>query len=835
MRVFRYLVLAGLVLCQAFPQTQAGPALAVDAGAARHSISPDIYGLNTYFADETAGNHTWQYWDLHPDYAGLSTGADLRIGLRRWGGNEASRYEWKLDVWNSGSALFFSIGFDAQNAHPELLPAGSRFNLLMEYARMTGGKMMGTVPMLDWLPKARSSATATLCSYSVSKYGPQSQVDPFASDCGDGIRPDGRTPVQNDPADVATQTDENYQGDWVRYLVSKYGRADQGGVAIWSLDNEPVWWALLHRDVHPAPQSYQETLDRGIRYAAAIKDADPAALVTGPVAAHWASFFYSCADFVGAGLSLADFAAGHPAVPYWRNPVDRNAHGGLDFSSWYLQQFKKYEDQHHRRLLDYFDLHFYGMLREPVSDRERLQSTRVLWDAAYAATDPDWGFDDQGRPAKPRLIPRMRDWVDENYPGTKTALTEYDFGAHRTIVGALIEADVLGIFGREGLDLATAFFSGIPLPGDPLPAWTTDPVAYAFRMYGNYDGIGGAFGETSVQATTGDPDQLSIFAAQRSDTALTILVLNKTTVDLSSTVGISNFTPDAKAQVWRYGQTDLKSIVRQADADVSGFSLSTTFPAYSMTLLVVPASISALPVPKPVVSAVVDAASYSADTAPGQMVVVFGSNLGPKQLDSKIVAGSNSMVPAVMGGVRVLFDGVPAPLVYVSEHQCAAVVPYLVGLKPATNVQVEYQGVRSEPVPVGMGVTAPGLFTVNAQGSGQAAIHNEDGLTPNSANAPARPGSVVVLVGTGEGATTPPGVDGRLAIDILPKPVASCAAEIGGLPATVEYCGAAPFNMPGLFQINARIDPSVAPGDAVPVRVIIGGKASQTGTTMVVR
>jgi hypothetical protein len=171
----------------AFPQAHTGPALAVDAGAARHSVSPDIYGLNTYFADETAGNHTWQYWDLHPDDARLSAGADLRVGLRRWGGNEASRYDWKLDVWNSGSALFFSIGFDAQNWHPELLPAGSRFNLLTEYARMTGGKMMGAVPMLEWLPNARSSATATLCSYSVSKYGPQSQVDPFASDCGDGV------------------------------------------------------------------------------------------------------------------------------------------------------------------------------------------------------------------------------------------------------------------------------------------------------------------------------------------------------------------------------------------------------------------------------------------------------------------------------------------------------------------------------------------------------------------------------------------------------------------------------------------------------------------------
>jgi uncharacterized protein (TIGR03437 family) len=188
-----------------------------------------------------------------------------------------------------------------------------------------------------------------------------------------------------------------------------------------------------------------------------------------------------------------------------------------------------------------------------------------------------------------------------------------------------------------------------------------------------------------------------------------------------------------------------------------------------------------------------------------------------------------------MDGVRILFDGIPAPMVYVSEHQCAAVVPYLAGLKPLVNVQVEYQGVRSDTLQIGVMPAAPGLFTVNAQGSGQAAMQNQDGITANSTHAPAPPGSVVVLWGTGEGVTTPPGVDGRLATDILPNPVATCAVEIGGLAATVEYCGAAPFNVAGLFQINARIDPLVTPGDAVPVRVVIGGKASQSGVTMAVR
>lgn len=89
-----------------------------------------------------------------------------------------------------------------------------------------------------------------------------------------------------------------------------------------------------------------------------------------------------------------------------------------------------------------------------------------------------------------------------------------------------------------------------------------------------------------------------------------------------------------------------------------------------------------------------------------------------------------------------------------------------------------------------MAAAAPALFTLNMKGSGQAAIENQDGRTQNSTDAPARPGEVVVLWGTGEGVTDPP--------------------EIGGLPAVIEYCAAAPFNMPGLFQVNARLDTAVA-------------------------
>jgi uncharacterized protein (TIGR03437 family) len=148
---------------------------------------------------------------------------------------------------------------------------------------------------------------------------------------------------------------------------------------------------------------------------------------------------------------------------------------------------------------------------------------------------------------------------------------------------------------------------------------------------------------------------------------------------------------------------------------------------------------------------------------------------------------------------------------------------------------VEYQGVRSYPFEIKVIPTAPGLFTADASGQGQGSVINEDGVTSNSVAAPAHPGSVVILWATGEGLTDPPGVDGRPAVQVLPKPLAEVSVDIGGSPATVEYAGAAPGNMPGLFQINARMSKDVQPGDRVQVHVKVGAGSSLDGVTLAVR
>lgn len=762
----------------------------MDAAAANHPISPDIYGINDYSDQGLAGA--------------------VRVGVRRWGGDQTTRYNWQLDTYNAASDWYYeTFPFSSDNA--ATLPDSSQFNQVMELSRQTGSRTIGTVPMIGWAPKSRDR----LCSFAVAKYGAQQKTDPYNPACGNGVTPGGSNITGNDPNDANTPVDLSFEQQWVEYLVNRYGPAAQGGVSIYCLDNEPTIWLFVHRDVHPQPPGYDEIRDRGYTYAAMIKSVDPTAQVSGPVLSGWTSFFYSAIDWL-AGWNTAPFQ-------YWDNPVDRNAHGGLAFLDWYLQQMRDYEQQHGLRILDYLDLHAYvlpaGLPFQPAGDAAtqalRLDSTRVLWDPAYQFSDPDIQ-----EPV--RLIPRMHDWVNNNYPGTKLAITEYNWGALDDINGALAQADVLGIFGREGLDLAAIW-------GPPTPS---QPGAYAFRVYRNYDGMGGAFGETSVQAQSADQGQLAIYAARRSDSALTLIAINKTSGDLASNVSLANFKPAASAQVWTYSSANLGAIVRGADLPVTAAGFSATFPANSISLFVLPADPETLLAPQPVIGAVLNAASYGAAISPGAIVAIFGQGLGPAALAGGTV--SSGMLGLSAGGTRVLFDGVPAPVLYSSAGQAAAIVPYVAALNPTAHVQVEYLGSRSDPLEVAVSAAVPGIFTDDASGKGQAAVINQDGSV-NSAARPAPRGSIVAIYSTGEGQTNPPGVDGKIAQTILPKPQLAAMVRIGGVTVDPTYAGAAPQLVAGALQVNAKVPASVAPGNAVPLEIDIGGAASQPGVTIAVK
>lgn len=218
--------------------------------------------------------------------------------------------------------------------------------------------------------------------------------------------------------------------------------------------------------------------------------------------------------------------------------------------------------------------------------------------------------------------------------------------------------------------------------------------------------------------------------------------------------------------------------------------------------------------------------------APGEIVTLFGSALGPPT-PAFLALTNPRLVANSLAGVQVYFDGVPAPLLYASAGQVNTVVPYSVAGKNTTLVQLEYLGVLSNPVPLQVAATTPGIFSLTGSGQGQGAIVNSNDGTVNSAFNPAARGDWVGIYATGAGVTTPASVDGFVAAAPLPIPNAQVSITMGGLPCQLEYEGAAPGLVSGVLQINARVPVGLASGSAVPVQISIGSVTSSLVTVAV--
>jgi hypothetical protein len=513
----------------------AGPVLTIDAAKVVRQISPLIYGIN---------------------FGSAQLLRSLGAPVSRWGGNSTSRYNWHNGFTNLGSDYFFE--------NVRSTPGADAF---IDARSWVGADTVLTLPMLGWVSKKSPNQHPFACGFKVAKYGQQQKVDPFDHSCGNGILRNGQKVRNNDPHDTSIAVTQQFDRGWVDHLVAAHGSAAHGGVRFYELDNEPALWNSTHRDVHPKPLTYDELARRSIATAAAAKAADPTALVLGPSDWGWCAYFYSAADPGGCS-----------------DGPDRRSHGDVPIVPWYLRQMRAYQQAHHgKRLLDYLDLHFYpqapGVTLSPagsaITQALRLRQTRTLWDPHYI--DPSWTSDLGLGPVK--LIPRMRAWVAQNLPGTKLAITEYNWGGTESLNGALAQADVLGIFGREGVGLATMW--------DPPAA--TQPAAFAFRIYRNYDGNGKRFGDASVKALSEDQGKLSIYAATRSsDGTLTVVVINKTNTTLRSTVSLRGVTPSGPAAVFTYSGGDLHSIVHGPDQNVTASGFTRTFPADSITLLAIP-------------------------------------------------------------------------------------------------------------------------------------------------------------------------------------------------------------------------------------------------------
>jgi len=528
--------LLAIAVAIAAPVAQSAITIGVDVAGNRHPINPSIYGV------------------AHATTAALN---DLNSPLNRNGGNNTTRYNWQQNADNRGNDWYYQSIADSSTT------PGARGDQFIASSRAAGAEPMLTIPLIDWVAKVGPNRSK-LASFSIAKYGAQTGNDAqWMPDAGNGIRTNGQFVTGNDPNDANVPSTSQLQQQWVQHLVSQWGTRANGGVRYYILDNEPSLWHSTHRDVHPTGQTLDEIRDKIIDYASRIKAVDPSALVVGPEEWGWSGYLFSGYD--------QQYGGQHG----WSSLPDRASHGGADYLPWLLSALRQEATTNGRRLLDVFTVHYYpqgGEFSNDVSQAMQLRrnrSTRSLWDPAYV--DETWIND------RVQLIPRLKSWVNTSYPGTPVGITEYNWGAENHINGATTQADIYGIFGREGLDMAARWTT---------PAAST-PTYKAMKMYRNYDGNRSTFGDTSVAASVPTPDSVSAFAAQRSsDGALTIMIIGKAlSGSTPATVSLANYTPASTAQVWQL--TSANAIARLADVNVNGTSLSITVPPQSITLLVV--------------------------------------------------------------------------------------------------------------------------------------------------------------------------------------------------------------------------------------------------------
>jgi hypothetical protein len=521
------------------PTTQV--AVTVNILANRHPISPYIYGAS-----------------FPPSAAYIKTGG---VTLSRWGGNNATRYNWKINAKNDDADWYF-----------ENYPWGSPDSpTFLSQAVAGGAAPVMTIPMLGWVAKDIYSR-----SFSVEKYGAQCSTDPYNSDAGDGIVLNSDCFTQsetnitgNDPTDANTKLLDApspsdppgsvYRNQWIAAIAPSFGKQPH----FYQLDNEPEIWGGTHRDVHPEPTGYDELAADIVHAGRVVKSNDPAAIRLAPVFDSW--WFY----WNGA------------------NRNDKGDHGGLDFLPWLLNEIRFNDLAAGSRSFDIFDVHAYfngpstgGMTTAQVR-AAALRETRDWWDPGYISesgtvnqqyttyTEPNKivGF----------VIPRMRAMANSIYPGTPLSITEWNgaLAGESDFSTALVDADAYGIMGKERVWGASRWVAADP----------ASPAYKALQLYRTANGSL-SFGPISISAVNNaSPNLFSAYASIGSSGGyMRLMIVNKDPVNQAAvTFALENFDASTATRFTLSQANPTKIVASKSTA----WSAEQTFPPYSATLVVV--------------------------------------------------------------------------------------------------------------------------------------------------------------------------------------------------------------------------------------------------------
>ncbi len=458
----------------------------IDSTRDAHAISRFIYGSNG------------------PDWtrdAALYT-------LARSGGNRMTAYNWENNASNAGT--------DYLNENDDYLGGGT-----------TPGKAVTDPIAAAHAHDAAELVTVPIVGYVAADKGPGGDVNQTPNYLATRFKvskavkgaPFTTTP---DPSDANV-----YQDELVAFVEGLFpeSRTDGHRTVFYDLDNEPDLWSSTHPRIHPDPVTYAELIAKDLEYGEAVKAVAPAAKVFGFVSYGWNGY---------TTLQGATDA------------------GGRDFIDTYLDAIAARAATTGSRAVDVLDLHWYpeatgGGQRITADDGSaaiaaaRVQAPHSLWDPAYVEASWITQCCSDGAIA---LIPRIQGKIAAHAPGMGLSFSEYYYGGGGDISGGVAQADVLGVFGREGVFAATLWHLG-----------NTDDafIRGAFAMFRDYDGSGAGFGDTSIHADTDHVDQVSAYASldEGAYDRMVVVAINRSTQARSAGLTITHGVRFGHAEVWR--------------------------------------------------------------------------------------------------------------------------------------------------------------------------------------------------------------------------------------------------------------------------------------------
>ena len=527
-------------------------AMTVDVSAT-FPISRFVYG----------GNFT----DVPTIWGGATPPKELTFN--RMGGNRMTAYNWENNYSNAGADYeYHNDQYLSESTSP-----GDAVKTHASASFSRSQAFMATIPMLGFV-----SANSCGCNVGITDADRDARLRRHFV---------VSQPFKGSPLSASPNTRDSVvsQDEFVHWFDKAFpGRgAHPTAPVFFSLDNEPDSWHGTHKEIQsdlgdnektPRLQTYAAFSDMSLEYARAVKSVMPDALVFGPATATYTGL-----------LTLGRYPAADPM------------YGSQNFFAVYLDRMRVGEGTFGKRLLDVLDLHWYpasgtrnGEITNDYAAQDdamiqaRVQAPRSLWDPSF--NENSWVSGVTNGPV--RLIPRMRDLINSRYPGTKLAITEYYFGRGGDISGGIAQADALGIFGREGVFLASlwpqAGLYAVPYRGDGNKAYAF--IFAAFRMFLNYDGAGGRFGDVGLRATTSDVATSSVYASRDSAGRIVIVAINKTNTPTAAAITINGARGFTRAQVHTLTAASAAPVKQPDVAMSAGTALSYRMPAMSVSTLV---------------------------------------------------------------------------------------------------------------------------------------------------------------------------------------------------------------------------------------------------------